>query len=109
MGFRYRRALRWNGRNSLFLPVAVFLGLFCGTTYVLAPDAPGRAQLSSNVGKRFTDQHYRGCDDARANAHENIGAWEPSYRPGMDGDADGLACEPYRRGGVRRQGGWLGN
>ena len=96
MRFRHRRRLRWRGRNGLAVPTAVFVGLFGATTYALTPEAPGRAEIVANVGKRFQDQHYDGCDEARANGHEDIGAWEPSYRPEMDGDEDGLACEPYR-------------
>ncbi|WP_409514932.1 excalibur calcium-binding domain-containing protein [Brevundimonas sp.] len=46
--------------------------------------------------KRTTDQRYSGCSEARANKHEDIASWEPSYREHMDGDGDGLACEPYR-------------
>lgn len=42
------------------------------------------------------DQHFSGCDAARAAGRENIPSWDPSYRRSMDGDGDGLACEPYR-------------
>jgi hypothetical protein len=80
----------------LGLPVAVFVGLFGATTYAVTPEAPGRAEVISNIEKRFKDQRYGGCAEARANRHEDIGAWEPSYRPAMDGDGDGFACEPYR-------------
>ena len=41
------------------------------------------------------DQHFRGCDDARAAGRENIPISDPSYRPWMDGDGDGWACEPW--------------
>lgn len=42
------------------------------------------------------DQHFRGCDDARAAGRENIPIADPSYREWMDGDHDGWACEPWR-------------
>ncbi|AZS23439.1 excalibur calcium-binding domain-containing protein [Caulobacter sp. FWC26] len=42
------------------------------------------------------DQHFSGCRAARAAGRENIPSWDPSYRSSMDGDGDGLACEPYR-------------
>lgn len=42
------------------------------------------------------DQHFAGCDDARAAGRENIPIYDPSYRERMDGDRDGLACEPWR-------------
>lgn len=69
---------------------------FAGATYVLSPDAPGKAELRREWSKRTTDQYYSGCGQARANNHEGIASWEPSYRVHMDGDGDGLACEPYR-------------
>ncbi|MFS0774049.1 excalibur calcium-binding domain-containing protein [Sphingomonas sp. 1P08PE] len=40
--------------------------------------------------------HWRGCNDARAAGTAPIYRGEPGYRPGMDGDDDGIACEPYR-------------
>jgi hypothetical protein len=44
----------------------------------------------------LVDQHFTGCDGARAAGRENIPRWDPSYRDWMDGDSDGRACEPYR-------------
>tara|TARA_R110000787_G_scaffold47687_3_gene115352 strand:+ start:893 stop:1177 length:285 start_codon:yes stop_codon:yes gene_type:complete len=90
---RFRSRRRDNG---LLLPAAVFVGLFVGTTYVLTPEAPGKAEVMAAVTKRTTDHHYSGCREARANNHENIDFWEPSYRSEMDGDEDGVACESYR-------------
>lgn len=76
--------------------VGAFAIAYFGATYVLSPDALGKAQLRREWSKRTTDQQYSGCSQARANTHENIASWEPSYRSHMDGDGDGLACEPYR-------------
>lgn len=39
---------------------------------------------------------WSGCDDARAAGTAPIRAGEPGYRQQMDGDGDGIACEPYR-------------
>ena len=39
--------------------------------------------------------YWQGCDDARAAGTEPIYLGEPGYREGMDGDHDGIACEPY--------------
>ena len=41
--------------------------------------------------------HWGGCNEARAAGTAPIYAGEPGYRDGMDGDGDGVACEPYRR------------
>lgn len=89
---RFRSKRRDKG---LLLPVAVFVGLFGGITYVLTPDAPGKAQVMAAVSKRTTDQHYSGCHKARSNNHENINSWEPLYRSSTGGDGDGVACETY--------------
>ncbi|WP_293845936.1 excalibur calcium-binding domain-containing protein [Sphingopyxis sp.] len=40
--------------------------------------------------------YWRGCNDARAAGTAPIYRGEPGYREGMDGDNDGIACEPYR-------------
>lgn len=40
--------------------------------------------------------YYRGCDEARAAGVAPLYAGEPGYREEMDGDGDGIACEPYR-------------
>ena len=39
---------------------------------------------------------YRGCNQIRKLGIAPIRAGEPGYRPWMDGDMDGLACEPVR-------------
>lgn len=44
------------------------------------------------------DQHFSGCNAARAAGRENIPITDPSYRDWMDGDHDGWACEPWRGG-----------
>jgi hypothetical protein len=40
--------------------------------------------------------YYPNCDAARAAGVAPIYADEPGYRDTMDGDGDGIACEPYR-------------
>lgn len=39
---------------------------------------------------------WRGCNEARAAGTAPIYFGEPGYRVEMDGDGDGVACEPYR-------------
>jgi hypothetical protein len=39
--------------------------------------------------------YYGGCDAARAAGAAPIYRGSPGYREGMDGDGDGIACEPY--------------
>lgn len=40
--------------------------------------------------------YYRGCNEARAAGAAPLYRGQPGYRPEMDGDNDGIACEPYR-------------
>lgn len=43
--------------------------------------------------------HYAGCDEVRAAGAAPLHRGQPGYREDMDGDDDGIACEPHRRGG----------
>ena len=40
---------------------------------------------------------FRNCAEARAAGAAPLYRGQPGYRPQMDGDNDGVACEPYRR------------
>ena len=39
--------------------------------------------------------HYAGCNQVRAAGKAPLYRGEPGYREDMDGDGDGVACEPY--------------
>lgn len=54
----------------------------------LAPDDTPRARAAS--------LYFRNCAEARAAGAAPLYAGQPGYRPQMDGDGDGVACEPYR-------------
>jgi len=63
-------------------------------------------RVSAQVSETIADlgpkprpyRYFSGCNDARAAGYESIRIDEPSYRPEMDGDGDGVACEPYYGG-----------
>ena len=40
--------------------------------------------------------YWHGCNNARAAGTAPIYRGEPGFRDKMDGDGDGIACEPYR-------------
>ncbi|WP_429277889.1 excalibur calcium-binding domain-containing protein [Novosphingobium gossypii] len=40
---------------------------------------------------------WRSCAQARAAGAAPIHRGEPKYNPVLDGDGDGIACEPYRQ------------
>ena len=47
-----------------------------------------------------TGDHWQGCNHARAAGTAPIYAGEPGYREGLDGDGDGIACEPVPQGKI---------
>lgn len=56
---------------------------------------PTRRALQSRV-------YFSGCNEVRAAGLAPLFRGQPGYRPEMDGDDDGIACEPHR--GRRRRG-----
>lgn len=71
---------------------------------VLGPEnvpaaAQGLVSASRNLGRENAPPegaYYSYCDEARAAGVAPLYADEPGYREGLDGDGDGVACEPYR-------------
>lgn len=51
------------------------------------------AEDPASAALRERTVHYPGCDAARSAGVAPIYSGEPGYRPGMDGDGDGIACE----------------
>jgi Excalibur calcium-binding domain len=39
--------------------------------------------------------YYPGCNEVREAGKDPLYRGDPGYREGMDGDGDGIACEPY--------------
>jgi hypothetical protein len=64
------------------LAVAYASGAFNGTPKMAAQGVEGSV-------------FYRRCADARAAGAAPIYEGQPGYRPELDGDGDGIACEPY--------------
>lgn len=60
------------------------------------PEVRGR---SSSSEPQLADRSvfYPGCNAVRAAGKAPLHAGEPGYRVEMDGDGDGIACEPIRR------------
>lgn len=55
--------------------------------------------VSQGIMRANTPQpgaYYRYCADARAAGVAPLRIGEPGYRPALDRDGDGVACEPYR-------------
>jgi len=89
------------------LSLAAAVGAIAGTGSI-ALSNDGRAKIGAVVRPvavqagaiRARDPQpgdfWRGCDEARAAGTAPIYSGEPGYSERMDGDSDGIACEPYR-------------
>jgi hypothetical protein len=51
------------------------------------------------VARRTAYVHYSGCNEVRAAGLAPLYRGQPGYREDMDGDLDGVACEPLRNRG----------
>jgi hypothetical protein len=56
--------------------------------------AAGRSPEENQTRER--SRYFSGCAEARAAGAAPIYRGQPGYREAMDGDSDGIACEPYR-------------
>ena len=66
-------------------------------TYSEQRKLEGASQLASEVDINREDSvYYAGCYDVRAAGAAPLYRGDPGYRSGMDGDNDGVACEPHR-------------
>jgi hypothetical protein len=75
----------------------VFVGVFYSDR--IPPAVDETVQFSRDLGRDhapLVGAYYPNCDAARTAGVAPIYASEPGYRPEMDGDDDGIACEPYR-------------
>jgi hypothetical protein len=78
----------WLG--ALALGVAYGTGAFHATNRTTSLFALG-------AGGNHAAVYYRRCADARAASAAPIHAGQPGYRPALDRDHDGIACEAYFR------------
>ncbi len=90
------------GRVS-FVPLLVGASALTFGEVYFSDHIPGAFRASVNLVRSFEREntphvgvYYSGCDDARAAGVAPLYVDEPGYRPEMDGDSDGIACEPYR-------------
>lgn len=108
-GQAYRRKARPTRlKTSLgYLGAALLAGVGMGSASIALTDGGVESLMervkpfavSAGIGRRRAPQagdSWAGCDQARAAGSAPIYASEPGYRAGMDGDGDGIACEPWR-------------
>jgi hypothetical protein len=80
-------------RTKEIILAAVMLGGAVGYAWSSLPPASFQSpEERERVEQSVT---YAGCDAVRAAGKAPLHAGEPGYRSEMDGDGDGLACEPH--------------
>lgn len=72
------------------------LGALFGGGAFLALDA-FNPPAERREGLSLRPVFYATCRDAFQDGRANIRRSEPGYRPALDADGDGLACEPFLR------------
>lgn len=105
--YRQRPAAKQRSQAVSLLGKAALLGAIVGTASIFA--TPERIDTLASAAKPIAvsvglmrarapqeGDYWPGCNAARAAGTAPIYIGEPGYREGMDGDGDGIACEPYR-------------
>ena len=87
-------------RDSFLKTAAPLVALTAYGVYNLPPLTEGEkaaAAVEEEQAKQVEQSvYYSGCNEVRAAGKAPLYAGDPGYRDGMDGDGDGVACEPYR-------------
>jgi hypothetical protein len=63
----------------------------------IAVPARRPAVRAVRLARQAASVHYSGCNEVRAAGLAPLYRGQPGYRVDMDGDLDGIACEPHRR------------
>ena len=69
--------------------------LVAGVWYFAPAVMPLDPQEKARLEQVMASVYYLGCDQVRAAGKAPLRYGDPGYRPEMDGDGDGLACEPF--------------
>lgn len=69
--------------------------LATGPSSSAAPGTAARAAASPVAASAAASVYYPGCNAVRAAGKAPLYAGQPGYRTDMDGDDDGIACEPH--------------
>jgi len=64
-------------------------------TWFLVPNLETAMMSQEERAAIETSVYYAGCNEVRALGKAPLYRGEPGYREGMDGDGDGVACEPH--------------
>jgi hypothetical protein len=93
MAYRHRR---YRSRKTSSLGEKAIMGVFLVGAAIWAKPQVEAAMMSPEERAAIERSvYYPGCDQVRARGKAPIYRGQPGYRPAMDGDGDGVACEPY--------------
>jgi len=74
----------------------IALGALAGAAAFVAVDSLRAPEHQTRDGVfSFRGPYYASCREAFLDGRADIRRGEPGYRPELDADNDGLACEPY--------------
>lgn len=94
-----RRRHRPESRGAFIVNAVLLWGVVAVATWALMPQLVSiwrhATMKSEQIAEIEASAYYPNCDAARAAGVAPIYRGQPGYREGMDGDSDGIACEPY--------------
>jgi len=92
-----RSALRSNSFRTNVLAASLFVGVVVYNTAPLLQRAlTGSTEMLDREAAVERSAYYPNCNAARAAGVAPISRGSPGYRSELDGDGDGVACEPIR-------------
>lgn len=87
--------------RNLVIPAIVLIPTLATLAHAAQPRGAPRPDNAPGNTRELTPAEasvsYAGCGEVRARGLAPLRRGQPGYRPWMDGDNDGLACEPVRR------------
>ena len=93
---QFRHKTRKAGFLERMVASALALPLLAVATWYFAPaTASPDPQEQARLERVMASVRYAGCDEVRAAGKAPLHYGEPGYGPHMDGDGDGIACEPF--------------
>lgn len=76
--------------------------LVFGGTWLAADPQRVEGGRAAPAAAKPEHAYFPNCAAARAAGKAPLRLGQPGYRPALDADGDGIACEPYRGGGGSR-------
>ena len=93
----FRHKTRKHGFSEKLWSGAVANVLMVGFGWYVVSSAPQPVgpEEQARIEAVMASAYYPGCDQVRAAGKAPLRYGEPGYRSHMDGDGDGIACEPH--------------